>query len=233
MEETELELENNLEGLTQDQNDILYDSDADMDNLEVEIEDEFIEKDDDRAEFEVVVEDLDLEIQDFQDDLTDDSEDIMHTTVDHSEDMTDNRLTFEKDSDDKINDAIDNTNEAVDGIVDENYQIGEENTEKRNETTDYIESMQDINVNEIDQEMQNKIGKEFPEGVTEEVYEYKDADGLLEKFVVRRIVVINGVGYVYEKIQTRYGVTSYTKNGDGITEYQWDSETNNGDLTRN
>jgi len=77
----------------------------------------------------------------------------------------------------------------------------------------------------------NKLGEQFPEGVTEENYVTTDEDGLVVEVKTRRIVVINGVGNVYVRYSNRYGVT-YTKNGVSITEYQWTKETQNAKLPK-
>src|SRR5690606_3969460 len=100
-----------------------------------------------------------------------------------------------------------------------------ENQEKVNKTEDFITTnLKDIDVKKIDVKVQNELGEKYPEGVTEEVYEQKDGNGLLTGYVIRRLVVIEGEGSVYEKTQARYG-TTYTKNGNPITEHQWQSET--------
>jgi len=52
-------------------------------------------------------------------------------------------------------------------------------------------------------------------------------------YIVRRVVVRNGVGNVYEKVQTKFGTTSYTCNGNGISEYDWQDQTEAADLVRN
>ena len=62
---------------------------------------------------------------------------------------------------------------------------------------------------------------------------FKNTGGVIVSYVVRRIVVVEGEGNVYEKVQTRYGTTSYTRNGHGITEYDWQNETEAADLVRN
>ena len=96
-----------------------------------------------------------------------------------------------------------------------------------------MQSIKDININEIDEKMKNALGSQFPEGMTEEVYTNLDEDGLMVSYVVRRVVVRNGVGNVYEKVQTKFGTTSYSCNGVGITEYDFQDQTQAADLVRN
>jgi len=98
---------------------------------------------------------------------------------------------------------------------------------------DYVESIKDIKVDKIDEKAKNALGNQFPEGVTEEIYTINDEDGLISSYVVRRVVVRNGTGNVYEKVQTRFGTVSYSCNGNGISEYDWQDQTEAADLVRN
>ena len=52
-------------------------------------------------------------------------------------------------------------------------------------------------------------------------------------YVVRRVVVRNGAGNLYEMIQTKFGTVSYTCNGHGISEFEWEDKTDAADLVRN
>jgi len=111
--------------------------------------------------------------------------------------------------------------------LDEKSKVDLENSE------DFVESLRDIKVNEITEKMKNDLGSQFPEGVTEEIYTIDDENGLIVSYIVRRIVVVNGVGNVYEKVQTKFGTTSYSVNGAGISEFDWQDQTEAGDLVRN
>jgi len=93
--------------------------------------------------------------------------------------------------------------------------------------------MKDIDIKKIDVNVKNQLGTDFPEGVTEEIYQVKDAYGLLLSFVVRRVVVTGGEGNVYEKTKSRHGVTSYSKNGDPISKQVWQDKTANASLKSN
>lgn len=78
----------------------------------------------------------------------------------------------------------------------------------------------------------NSLGDEFPEGVTEKTYIKRDKDDVPVQVIVRRIVVVQGKGIEYRRIQTRNGV-AYSRDGESITEAIWNKETQSADLVRN
>ena len=128
---------------------------------------------------------------------------------------------------------MDDTQDKLAEMNDENRDLKESNDNTVEETEKYLESLRDIDVKKIDSAMKNELGNQFPEGVTEEIFTTNDEDGLINSYIIRRVVVRNGEGNVYEKIQTKYGTSSYTVNGVGIAEYQWQDETEAADLIRN
>ena len=161
------------------------------------------------------------------------AENESYATVDYLEDRNKERGDEHKAADEKATDNIDDTKDAVEDIQDENAEWDQKNKEELEDAEDYVESLKDIKVDEIDEKAQNALGDQFPEGVTEEIFTINDEDGLMASYVVRRVVVRNGVGSVYEKVQTRFGTVSYTCNGNGITEYEWQDQTEAADLVRN
>ncbi|MDD2983347.1 MAG: hypothetical protein PHQ74_08160 [Crocinitomicaceae bacterium] len=78
----------------------------------------------------------------------------------------------------------------------------------------------------------NEIGANYPEGVSQETFQKNGNDGLPTAFITRRIVVKNGYGEVYVRTQTLNAIT-YSRNGEPSTEYIWQKETSNANLTRN
>ena len=77
----------------------------------------------------------------------------------------------------------------------------------------------------------NSVGEEYPEGVSQEVFQQKDENGIMKAILTRRVVVKEGRGEVYVKSETIHA-TTYTKNGNPITEYVWQQETNAAGLQR-
>lgn len=83
-----------------------------------------------------------------------------------------------------------------------------------------------------DNDAANDLGKLYPEGVSQEQFEQYDEEGLLNAVVTRRVVVKNGHGDIYVRIQKLSGLT-YSKNGEPTTEYVWQRETQDATLQRN
>ena len=149
-------------------------------------------------------------------------------------------------------DAIDNTKMSVNKVhaeqakkpgknsevvkdIENSLNLGEqarkeEFNERKYETKKLLDDMASNNIqfNEI---IANTLGDEFPEGVTQQTYLAKDKDGYPQKITTRRIVVLEGRGEVYLRIQTRNAVT-YSKNGQPITEASWIKGTEDANLVR-
>jgi tetratricopeptide (TPR) repeat protein len=66
----------------------------------------------------------------------------------------------------------------------------------------------------------NDLGREYPQGVTEEVINEDGYD------ITRRVVVESGVGAEYLKIKHNWGGIFYFKNGESTSQWVWQIETN-------
>lgn len=77
----------------------------------------------------------------------------------------------------------------------------------------------------------NSLGSDYPEGVSQEIFQTKDINGILDAIITRRIVVIQGKGDVYVKTQRLESIT-YAKNGNPTTEHVWQKETQSANLER-
>ena len=215
-----------------DQNNILFDSDVELEKLEIERVENAVEDDKNREGYEVVLDSMKLDEENYLDNKAAENLDESHKTFDYLEGNKNDQDEALKNSDETADKNIDDTSEMVEGMKEEENELAVDSEEDRIVSEEYVESLRDIDITKIDQQTKNDLGDQFPEGMTEEVYTINDEDGLMVSFVVRRIVVINGEGNVYEKVQTKFGTISYSCNGHGISEYEWDDKSDAGDLVR-
>ncbi len=68
------------------------------------------------------------------------------------------------------------------------------------------------------------LAKQYPEGITEEMYQRKNNMGEVIEVTILRIVVNGNKADEYKKVTTRW-TTNYFKNGGIITQHIWDTET--------
>ncbi|MEX2485047.1 MAG: hypothetical protein WED10_10820 [Brumimicrobium sp.] len=104
------------------------------------------------------------------------------------------------------------------------------NKDKKMNTQKVLDDLESKKI-EVTPKIANSLGDDFPEGVSQETYVRKDKNDLPNKVVTRRIVVKDGHGEVYIRIQTRNGIT-YSKNGSPITEQSWIKGTESAKLER-
>lgn len=115
-----------------------------------------------------------------------------------------------------------------------NYEDGlkDENSESSNRNKDVIID----NANEMDRvknqsptmfvdENQQKLATQYPEGITEKMFERRNGRGDVIEVTILRIIIKGVKGNEYKKVATKWG-TNYFKNGGVISEYIWDTETN-------
>jgi epidermal growth factor receptor substrate 15 len=233
VEDNEIAVEENISEMSSDQNAEVNKTDEQLEDLEIDIEINARSNDQPRQDYEEEVVSIDEQIKDNKDNMTQLNEDNSYITTDQTEVITDQKVAADTEANDKATQNADNTNAAVEDLVEENKTVSDGNAEVVEATEDYVEELKELTPENTNIPMKNELGEKYPEGVTEEVYTINDENGLLSKYIVRRIVVINGTGYNYEKTQTRYGGVSYTRDGEPISEYQWTDETEAASLIRN
>ncbi|MCC6702258.1 MAG: hypothetical protein IT221_12090 [Fluviicola sp.] len=117
------------------------------------------------------------------------------------------------------------------GLGDADVALSKEQTDKSQSAKQLLAAIEKKEI-KFDEKTANDIGKLFPEGVSQEQYDQNGSDGLVSAIVTRRIVVKNGHGDVYLRIQTVEGIT-FSKNGQPCTEITWQRETQDSMLKRN
>ncbi len=70
-----------------------------------------------------------------------------------------------------------------------------------------------------------KLALEYPEGITEKMFQRTNSRGDVIEVTILRIVVRGNKGDEYKKVKSKWG-ESFFKNGGITTEYVWDTETN-------
>lgn len=165
-------------------------------------------------------------------DMSATDDDQMYYNRDQAEDMK----TTISENNEKMGGLVDQNDEELEELEDQSKDYKKEVNEKANDRQNNSFDLMDDNYrsydpNKFDAEFANALAKEYPAGVTEKSYNITNDEGLVTKVVTRRIVVVGSRGDVYERIQTRFGL-SYFKNGGAISEYVWQSETNDATLTR-
>ncbi len=233
MEGMEVDVQTNNMNMANSQNDVLLHTDLLMDNAEIAMEDHNRAMEEERIGFEKRVEELNDNVELKLEELNSGADNATNDAVEHGEKIIDDSEGLSDNADNRSNEMADNAQEFIEGQRLENEALVEKADNDLNNAGDFVESLRDIDPKKVDVAMKNQLGIEFPDGVTEEVYTLNDENGLLQSIVVRRVVVRNKVGNFYEKVQTRFGSTTYTMNGEGITEYMWQDHTEAADLTRN
>tara|TARA_B100000809_G_scaffold145054_1_gene142673 strand:- start:1022 stop:2266 length:1245 start_codon:yes stop_codon:yes gene_type:complete len=192
----------------------------------------FSEKDKQRADDAENITVIQDEINQKQLKISADNENNSYATKDYTDKE---RFINDKLKEDGVIKTIDNqdkTLKLVDDINNKAVESSKENQEKVNETSNYITEIKEMTVEKEQVYVKNKLGEKYPNGMTEEIFQEEDGNGQLTGYVIRRIVVIEGEGHIYEKVKARYGVVTYTKNGAGISESKWQEDTGNANLVR-
>ena len=88
-----------------------------------------------------------------------------------------------------------------------------------------IEDMKNISITDNSDNNTQQLALDYPEGVTEKMFERKNSRGDVVEITIIRIVVRGNKGDEYRKVTSKWGL-SYFKNGGVISEYIWDTESN-------
>lgn len=132
------------------------------------------------------------------------------------------------------NEIARNNGEQVDGevylISAQNQRLQEEKNNKSREIQSILDQLE-LNKIKYTEIVANTLGDEFPAGVSQEVYVRRDKDNLPIEIITRRIVVKEGRGDVYLRVQKR-NIITYSKNGMQITETGWINGTESAKLVR-
>jgi hypothetical protein len=189
-----------------------------------------------QAEKSAKINDFYKEIKDEQNVLSTEKELKLQAKSDESNNVNSqlvNQLTKQKEG--EANKAIkqDENKEKLKEISANQYATSADKSQKSSDK--HIENQATINNAETTKTQKlvlpNELGKTYEEGVTEESFAQKDDNGLMKAFITRRVVVIEGRGVVFIRTQT-VQATTYTKDGESITESSWQKETQDPKLVK-
>jgi hypothetical protein len=144
-----------------------------------------------------------------------------------------NQLTKQKEGEANKATKQDENKDKLKEISANQYATSADKSQKSSDK--HIENQATINNAEITKTQKlvlpNELGKTYEEGVTEESFTQKDDNGLMKAFITRRVVVIEGRGVVFIRTQT-VQATTYTKDGESITDSSWQKETQDPKLVK-
>ncbi|MEZ4937359.1 MAG: hypothetical protein R2799_07170 [Crocinitomicaceae bacterium] len=127
--------------------------------------------------------------------------------------------------------SADDVQDYTDDLAKRKSQNGENEKDKIEDANNQIDKIKNGEIQDFSGGGANNLADRYPQGVTEEKFEKKNASGVLIGYVTRRIVVQGDRGDVYEKIQTKFG-TTYLKNNNPCTEFQYTNESAAEKLTK-
>jgi hypothetical protein len=117
--------------------------------------------------------------------------------------------------------------------------LGQYEDDLKDESSDYYNRNKNVGIENADEmdriknqsatlfvdENLQKLATQYPEGITEKMFERRNGRGDVIEVTILRIIVKGVKGDEYKKVSAKWGV-NYFKNGAVISEYIWDTETN-------
>ena len=115
-------------------------------------------------------------------------------------------------------------------LYNDNYLSSNQQENTSDINSDYVNSQNLNRLKEVTGKFSSsnnisKLAQQFPEGITEKIYERKNLNGDVLELTIVRIVVAGNNASEYKKIKSKTAV-NYFKNGGIISHNIWDTETN-------
>ena len=142
-----------------------------------------------------------------------------------NEEMETRVAEFSVDSDDSRERNAEALGAYEDGLQDESSDYYNRNKDVGIENAEEMDRVKNQSVTMFADENRQKLATQYPEGITEKMFERRNGRGDVIEVTILRIIIKGVKGDEYKKVSAKWG-TNYFKNGGIISEYIWDTETN-------
>ena len=142
-----------------------------------------------------------------------------------NEEMETRVADFSVDADDSRERNAEALSEYDDVLKDENSDSYNRNKDVGVENAEELDRIKNQSVTMFTDENRQKLATQYPEGITEKMFERRNGRGDVIEITILRVIVKGVKGDEYKKVSAKWG-TNYFKNGAVISEYIWDTETN-------
>ena len=142
-----------------------------------------------------------------------------------NEEMETRIADFSVDADDSRERNAEALGAYEDGLKDESSDYYNRNKDVGIENADEMDRVKNQSVTMFADENRQKLATQYPEGITEKMFERRNGRGDVIEVTILRIIIKGVKGDEYKKVSAKWG-TNYFKNGGVISEYIWDTETN-------
>ncbi len=142
-----------------------------------------------------------------------------------NEEMETRIAEFSVDADDTRERNAEALGAYEDGLKDESSDYYNRNKDVGIKNADEMDRIKNQSATMFVDENRQKLATQYPEGITEKMFERRNGRGDVIEITILRIIIKGVKGDEYKKVSAKWG-TNYFKNGGVISEYIWDTETN-------
>ena len=142
-----------------------------------------------------------------------------------NEEMETRVADFSVDADDSRERNAEALGAYEDGLQDKSSDYYNRNKDVGIENAEEMDRVKNQSATMFADENKQKLATQYPEGITEKMFERRNGRGDVIEVTILRIIIKGVKGDEYKKVSAKWG-TSYFKNGGIVSEYIWDTETN-------
>jgi tetratricopeptide (TPR) repeat protein len=202
-----------------------YDNEVANETMETRINDFSIESDGNRQDNVESMEDYQQDDYTEQGDRIDSGADRTYDNEVANEEMETRIADFSVDADDTRERNAEALGTYEDGLQDESNDYYNRNKDAGIKNADEIDRIKNQSPTMFVDENRQKLATQYPEGITEKMFERRNGRGDVIEVTILRIIIRGAKGDEYKKVSAKWG-TNYFKNGGVVSQYIWDTETN-------